>query len=50
MSCPNGNHIAMYDDQSTYFEGLIRWKASCQCTPAVVDYHHVTLFGPTEDL
>jgi proline iminopeptidase len=23
LYCPNGSHMAMYDDQSTYFEGLI---------------------------
>ncbi len=25
LHCPNGSHMAMYDDQRTYFEGLIRW-------------------------
>jgi proline iminopeptidase len=25
LYCPNGSHMAMYDDQQTYFEGLIRW-------------------------
>lgn len=23
--CPNGSHMAMYDDQSVYFEGLVRF-------------------------
>ncbi|HEX5787652.1 MAG TPA: hypothetical protein VFY03_05695, partial [Woeseiaceae bacterium] len=23
LYCPNGSHLAMYDDQSTYFDGLI---------------------------
>jgi proline iminopeptidase len=23
LSCPNGSHLAMYDDQQTYYEGLI---------------------------
>ena len=23
LLCPNGSHMAMYDDQVTYFEGLI---------------------------
>lgn len=23
--CPNGSHLAMYDDQETYFEGLVRF-------------------------
>ena len=23
MNCPNGSHLAMYDDQVTYFEGII---------------------------
>ena len=23
LYCPNGSHLAMYDDQVTYFEGLI---------------------------
>jgi proline iminopeptidase len=25
LHCPNGSHMAMYDDQSTYMEGLIRF-------------------------
>ncbi|MEZ4703352.1 MAG: proline iminopeptidase-family hydrolase [Rhodothermales bacterium] len=25
LYCPNGSHMAMYDDQETYFEGLIRF-------------------------
>jgi proline iminopeptidase len=25
LHCPNGSHMAMYDDQETYFEGLIEW-------------------------
>jgi proline iminopeptidase len=25
LYCPNGSHMAMYDDQSTYMEGLIRF-------------------------
>jgi len=25
LHCPNGAHMAMYDDQKTYFEGLIRF-------------------------
>jgi len=25
LYCPNGSHMAMYDDQQTYFEGLIGW-------------------------
>jgi proline iminopeptidase len=23
LHCPNGSHLAMYDDQATYFQGLI---------------------------
>lgn len=23
LYCPNGSHLAMYDDQETYFEGLV---------------------------
>ena len=23
LMCPNGSHLAMYDDQATYFTGLI---------------------------
>lgn len=23
--CPNGSHLALYDDQQVYFEGLIRF-------------------------
>ncbi|MEQ8904495.1 proline iminopeptidase-family hydrolase [Ekhidna sp.] len=25
LHCPNGSHLAMYDDQKTYFEGLIKF-------------------------
>jgi len=25
LHCPNGSHMAMYDDQQTYFDGLIRF-------------------------
>jgi proline iminopeptidase len=25
LYCPDGSHLAMYDDQQTYFEGLIRF-------------------------
>lgn len=25
LYCPNGSHLAMYDDQKTYFEGLLRF-------------------------
>ena len=25
LDCPNGSHLAMYDDQKTYFAGLIRF-------------------------
>lgn len=25
LLCPNGSHMAMYDDQQTYFDGLIRF-------------------------
>jgi len=25
LECPNGSHLAMYDDQKTYFAGLIRF-------------------------
>jgi len=25
LFCPNGSHMAMYDDQKTYFEGLVRF-------------------------
>ncbi|HJZ75535.1 MAG TPA: proline iminopeptidase-family hydrolase [Vicinamibacterales bacterium] len=25
LNCPNGSHLAMYDDQKTYFDGLIRF-------------------------
>ena len=23
LHCPNGSHMAMYDDQETYFRGLV---------------------------
>jgi proline iminopeptidase len=25
LDCPNGSHLALYDDQKTYFAGLIRF-------------------------
>jgi proline iminopeptidase len=25
LHCPNGSHMAMYDDQARYFQGLIRF-------------------------
>ena len=25
LFCPNGSHLAMYDDQKTYFDGLVRF-------------------------
>jgi proline iminopeptidase len=28
LHCPNGSHLAMYDDQETYFRGLVDWLAA----------------------
>jgi proline iminopeptidase len=28
LHCPNGSHLSMYDDQETYFGGLIRFLTS----------------------
>jgi proline iminopeptidase len=25
LFCPNGSHMAMYDDQTTYFDGLVKF-------------------------
>jgi proline iminopeptidase len=25
LYCPNGSHMAMYDDQQTYFAGLVKF-------------------------
>jgi proline iminopeptidase len=25
LYCPNGSHMAMYDDQKTYFGGLVQF-------------------------
>ena len=25
LYCPNGSHMAMYDDQKTYFDGLVKF-------------------------
>jgi proline iminopeptidase len=25
LLCPNGSHLAQYDDQKVYFEGLIKF-------------------------
>jgi proline iminopeptidase len=30
LFCPNGSHLAMYDDQQTYFDGLIRFIADVE--------------------
>ena len=30
LLCPNGSHMAMYDDQATYFEGLIDFIGSVE--------------------
>jgi proline iminopeptidase len=27
LDCPEGSHMAMYDDQQHYFDGLIRFLA-----------------------
>jgi proline iminopeptidase len=27
LYCPKGSHMAMYDDQAVYFEGLVRFLA-----------------------
>jgi proline iminopeptidase len=27
LYCPNGSHLAMYDDQKTYFDGVVRFVA-----------------------
>jgi len=28
LHCPRGSHMAMYDDQETYFRGLVDWLAT----------------------
>ena len=25
LYCPNGSHLAMYDDQAVYFDGLVKF-------------------------
>jgi proline iminopeptidase len=30
LYCPNGSHLAMYDDQRTYFDGLIKFVADVE--------------------
>ena len=25
LHCPNGSHMAMYDDQQVYFDGLVKF-------------------------
>jgi proline iminopeptidase len=27
LHCPDGSHLAMYDDQETYMRGLVDWLA-----------------------
>ena len=34
LHCPNGSHMAMYDDQVTYFGGLIDFLRSVEAHPA----------------
>jgi proline iminopeptidase len=28
LHCPDGSHLAMYDDQATYMRGLVDWLAT----------------------
>jgi proline iminopeptidase len=30
LYCPNGSHMAMYDDQATYYAGLIEFIATVE--------------------
>jgi proline iminopeptidase len=30
LYCPNGSHLALYDDQQTYFDGLIQFIRSVE--------------------
>jgi proline iminopeptidase len=30
LHCPNGSHMAMYDDQATYYRGLIDFIADVE--------------------
>jgi proline iminopeptidase len=32
LHCPNGSHLALYDDQATYFKGLIEFLRSVDTT------------------
>ena len=32
LYCPNGSHLAMYDDQATYFAGLIEFLRDVEKT------------------
>ena len=33
LHCPNGSHLAMWDDQAIYFEGLLRFLQTLPVTP-----------------
>ena len=37
LYCPNGSHLAMYDDQETYFAGLTGFLTSLPAAMAVAD-------------
>ena len=34
LYCPNGSHMAMYDDQDCYFAGLIRFLHGIERGPS----------------
>ena len=34
LACPNGSHLAMCDDQQTYFAGLISFLRDLPARPA----------------
>jgi proline iminopeptidase len=36
LYCPDGSHLAMYDDQATYFAGLIDWLQPAQLSGETV--------------
>ena len=38
LFCPDGSHCAMYDDQATYFSGLVRWLKATDAGKAKVAF------------
>jgi proline iminopeptidase len=42
VECPNGSHLAMYDDQAAYFAGLLAFLAGPHAAPSTIDSRATT--------